>query len=316
MAINLATTYPGRTEAANAAYPQGSFKNRTAPGSLDGTYLEKQWANDIQGFLQALMANSGIVPNDTVDTAVASQYYDAMVSIMGGGALLWNVSTDYAYPAIVAGSDDVLYVSLAVSGPGTPAGARNPTTQPAYWTTLYAYISPSSAPGVTLYTDEDSLDYLVPEASSLDIADEVTSGGVVGSFASVALDPSDIIELRVKQMYLDGSTITSGATSTVKIWMKINGVHTILGPDDNGGSDIRSIDGQTTLRGVKNGEYLSSIRGYDTNTIQFAASDVISVAGDHLVEIYAVETYRPTVTGTATIKGTTLTTKYELRVIA
>lgn len=83
MAINLDDRYPGRAGPKNLAYPQGSFKNRTSPTSKDGTYLEKDWANDWAGFFQALLSNAGMTANGVVDTAQASQYFDALMAAVG-----------------------------------------------------------------------------------------------------------------------------------------------------------------------------------------------------------------------------------------
>lgn len=86
MALELDSRYPGRFKPGDADYPQGSFKNRTAPGTLDGSYLEKDWANDKEGFFQRLLLVAGISPNGGVDTALASQYYDALVQIINDQA--------------------------------------------------------------------------------------------------------------------------------------------------------------------------------------------------------------------------------------
>lgn len=83
MAINLDDRYPGRANGKTLDYPQGSFKNRTSPTSKDGTYLEQDWANDQLAFFQALMKASGLVANGTVDTAQASQYFNALSAIIG-----------------------------------------------------------------------------------------------------------------------------------------------------------------------------------------------------------------------------------------
>lgn len=79
MAINLDDRYPGRANPKNLSYPQGSFKNRTAPNSGDGTYLEQDWANDQLAFFQSLMVAAGMTANGSVDTAQASQYFDALL---------------------------------------------------------------------------------------------------------------------------------------------------------------------------------------------------------------------------------------------
>lgn len=81
MSINLAIQYPGRANAPTAGYPQGSFKNRSAPGVLDGSYLEQTWANDIHGFFQKLIKDAAITPNGTPDTALESQYFQALQAL-------------------------------------------------------------------------------------------------------------------------------------------------------------------------------------------------------------------------------------------
>lgn len=82
MALTLPNRYPGRFNPPSAEYPQGSFKNRTAPGALDGSYLEQDWANDKEGFFQSLIAAAGLTPSDLPDEVGASQYYDALLDII------------------------------------------------------------------------------------------------------------------------------------------------------------------------------------------------------------------------------------------
>lgn len=82
MALKLNERYPGRMNNPTAEYPQGSFKNRTAPGVQDGSYLEKDWANDALGFLSRLLAQAEITANGNVDTALSSQYYDALMKLV------------------------------------------------------------------------------------------------------------------------------------------------------------------------------------------------------------------------------------------
>lgn len=82
MAINLDDRYPGRTNGKTLDYPQGSFKNRTSPTAKDGTYLEQDWANDQLAFFQKLMKDAGLAANGSVDTAQASQYFDALILSM------------------------------------------------------------------------------------------------------------------------------------------------------------------------------------------------------------------------------------------
>ncbi|WP_368647710.1 hypothetical protein ABRZ00_12670 [Castellaniella ginsengisoli] len=87
MALNLDDRYPGRAGGKTLDYPQGSFKNRTSPNAQDGTFLEQDWANDMLAFFQALMSDAGMVANNVVDTARASQYFDALVKTIRGQAI-------------------------------------------------------------------------------------------------------------------------------------------------------------------------------------------------------------------------------------
>ncbi|OZI78745.1 gp53-like domain-containing protein [Bordetella genomosp. 6] len=82
MAINLDERYPGRANGKTLSYPQGSFKNRTSPTAKDGTYLEQDWANDQLAFFQSLIKAAGLTANGTVDIVGASQYFDALESIL------------------------------------------------------------------------------------------------------------------------------------------------------------------------------------------------------------------------------------------
>ena len=59
-------------------YPLGSIKNDSVPGADDGTPLEKDWGNNVEGFHQALMADAGMTASGSPDTAVASQLLDAL----------------------------------------------------------------------------------------------------------------------------------------------------------------------------------------------------------------------------------------------
>jgi hypothetical protein len=78
MALKRNETYPGRFSNPTDDHPQGAFKNRSAPGAQDGSYLEQQWANDWDGFFGRLLTLAEISPNGNVDTASSSQYYDAL----------------------------------------------------------------------------------------------------------------------------------------------------------------------------------------------------------------------------------------------
>lgn len=82
MALILPNRYPGRFDPPSVDYPQGSFKNRTTPTAKDGSYLERDWANDKEGFFQSLLSAASITANGAVDKVGASQYYSALLSIV------------------------------------------------------------------------------------------------------------------------------------------------------------------------------------------------------------------------------------------
>lgn len=78
MALKLNERYPGRFNSPTTQYPQGSFKNRTAPGAKNGAYLEQDWANDQLAFFSSLLKGASLTANGNVDTVGASQYYTAL----------------------------------------------------------------------------------------------------------------------------------------------------------------------------------------------------------------------------------------------
>lgn len=78
MSLKLNERYPARFNNPTAGYPQGSFKNRTTPTAKDGSYLEKDWANDKEGFFQSLLSAAGVTANGAVDAVGASQFFDAL----------------------------------------------------------------------------------------------------------------------------------------------------------------------------------------------------------------------------------------------
>lgn len=108
MAIDRNTRYPGRFDAPTAARPQGAFKNRSAPGAKDGSYLERDWANDWDGFFGSLLRSAGLTPNGTPDTALASQYFDALraLGLRQATEALTGVARIATRAQVLAGTDN------------------------------------------------------------------------------------------------------------------------------------------------------------------------------------------------------------------
>jgi len=92
MAINPSTKYPGRITAPTLDYPYGSSKNETSPGAGDGTPYELARADDVFGFQQALLRAASITPNGNSETALVSEYLQAMVEIASGRAFNYDES--------------------------------------------------------------------------------------------------------------------------------------------------------------------------------------------------------------------------------
>lgn len=93
MALDRSNRYPGRFENPTTASPQGAFKNRTSPTSEDGSYFEKDWANDWDGFFARILNVAGVTPNGTIDTGTSSQLYDALMTATPGRLLATRVFT-------------------------------------------------------------------------------------------------------------------------------------------------------------------------------------------------------------------------------
>lgn len=99
MSLKLNERYPGRFNNPSDDYPNGSFKNRTTPESKDGSYLEKDWANDKEGFFQSLLSGAGVAANGLVDKVGSSQFYTALISIIKD-----NVSITQATELVLGGA--------------------------------------------------------------------------------------------------------------------------------------------------------------------------------------------------------------------
>lgn len=81
MSLSISTRYGSRANDPTLDYPTGSFKNKTAPDAADGTPLEKDWANDLLGARDAILAEAGILANGVADTAQASQLLAALQAL-------------------------------------------------------------------------------------------------------------------------------------------------------------------------------------------------------------------------------------------
>jgi len=116
MSLKLNERYPGRFNNPSADYPQGAFKNRTSPTAKDGSYLEQDWANDKEGFFQSLISVAGVVPNGTVDKVGASQYYDALLTVLYAAARKTPVLNDTGTAGVYAAVNTPALTALPSTG--------------------------------------------------------------------------------------------------------------------------------------------------------------------------------------------------------
>lgn len=117
MSLKLNERYPGRFTNPSADYPFGSFKNRTAPSAKDGSYLEKDWANDKEGFFQSLLSGAGVTANGLVDKVGSSQFYTALLTVAKNAGTSWDKIT--GKPTTLSGYG----ITDAVSTTGNAASA-------------------------------------------------------------------------------------------------------------------------------------------------------------------------------------------------
>lgn len=106
MAIKLNELEPTKKRwgAPTADYPQGKFINGSGKGARDGSYAHANWANDLFGFIGAILSKAGVTPNGQVETARSSQVFDALKQIIKS-----DIDTLGGDPsAIASGSADAI----------------------------------------------------------------------------------------------------------------------------------------------------------------------------------------------------------------
>jgi hypothetical protein len=96
VALDLTDTYPDQVDDADPDRPYGSAVNVTVEFDGTGTPLEKQWINDLWGFLQSLLVAADITPSGTPDTVTASQYQEALHVIIGKRSLAHRAVREWA----------------------------------------------------------------------------------------------------------------------------------------------------------------------------------------------------------------------------
>lgn len=117
MAISISEQYPGKTAGNTTNYPLGEARNVTVTGDGTGTPWEQAIVNDDQGLKQALLAAAGITPSGVPDTAVESQYLQALQKLFAG-SITAVLSTDgeVKIPVVVGVTPRVLIIKWGKSG--------------------------------------------------------------------------------------------------------------------------------------------------------------------------------------------------------
>lgn len=122
MAVDPSALYGAQVDTSDADYPLGKAKNDIIPGDGNGTPVDKAWISDLWGFQQALLEEAGITASGNPDKVGASQYVDAIKSLMPsaryiidtGSADPCTLTVDNADPGFsLTGSDTQIAVPSA-----------------------------------------------------------------------------------------------------------------------------------------------------------------------------------------------------------
>lgn len=114
MALIPGARYPAQTDIA-AAYPQGKARNAVTFQDGTGTPLERDWLNDLWGFLQSLLATAAITPSGSPDEVGASQYLAAVQAIAQASAAASFARLDLALLQLRLIDDANPYADTAAS---------------------------------------------------------------------------------------------------------------------------------------------------------------------------------------------------------
>ena len=97
MATRVIDEFGSRANPPDAAYPDGSLKNETVPGSSnDGSPLDQRVGNDWEGFKQSALAEAVVSANGQPDSVTNPQILDSLKSVMQNNARFY---TDIVYKA-------------------------------------------------------------------------------------------------------------------------------------------------------------------------------------------------------------------------
>lgn len=163
MAINPETQYPGKITASSANYPYGEARNITVPGDGTGTPWEAALVNDIFGMQQALLSEAGITPTGNPETAVASQYLNAMHTL--NPRVFDTYDTDLAaYTPL--GDEQVVYCKGKASVGDGGAGLFYYDLASTTWLPLFGYTNSQGLKNKVINGNFDLWDYATSQTTS------------------------------------------------------------------------------------------------------------------------------------------------------
>lgn len=119
MAISISEQYPGKTAGNTTNYPLGEARNVTTPGDGTGTPWEQAIVNDDQGFKQALLAAAGLTPSGIPDTALVSQYLQALQKLFPAMPTLAISGTAWSFELKAGARTILVQGNRATSGNNT-----------------------------------------------------------------------------------------------------------------------------------------------------------------------------------------------------
>ena len=108
MSLNPETSFVGKIAPSDANYPYGSARDITTPGDATGTPWKALLVNDIFGFQQAMLNYANIVPSNSPDTILASQYLESLQQLVAGSTYLVDSGAANAYLASVVANAPVI----------------------------------------------------------------------------------------------------------------------------------------------------------------------------------------------------------------
>ena len=116
MATRVIDEFGSRANPPDAAYPDGSLKNETVPGSSnDGSPLDQRVGNDWEGFKQSALAEAVVSANGQPDSVTNPQILDSLKFVMQNNARFY---TDIVYKASGGKS------AVENMGDGNPVAAK------------------------------------------------------------------------------------------------------------------------------------------------------------------------------------------------